>query len=143
MKAPRPDGLYAILNEPPPSGSPWKGRVVNIGLYKDKDLFMIEPSVGVGNYAELTMYKKLYFGVLVNDSNSFVVPGKMFIPNIVSKAAGVAVLNLPVPANVITPQAQISQLTEVNLNKFPNGAVVTLKQDIVTQQLTFTAKAST
>ena len=143
MKAPRPDGLYAILNEPPPSGGPWKGRVVNIGLYKDKDLFMIEPSVGVGNYAELTMHKKLYFGVLVNDSNSFVVPGKMFIPNIVSKAAGVAVLKLPVPANVITPQAQISQLTEVDLNKFPNGAVVTLKQDIVTQQLTFTAKAST
>ena len=67
----------------------------------------------------------------------------MFIPNIISKAAGVDVLSLPVPANVITPQAQISQLTEVDLNKFPNGAVVTLEQDIVTKQFTFSAKAST
>ena len=140
--APRPDGLYAILNEPPLPGGPWKGRVVNIGLYKGKDLFLIEPSVGVGNYAELTMHKKLYFGVLVSDSNSPFVPGKMFIPNILSKAAGVQVLSLPVPANVITPQAQISQLTEVDLNKFPNGAVVTLKQDVVTKQFTFSAKAS-
>lgn len=103
---------------------------------------MIEPSVGVGNYAELTMHKKLYFGVLVHDSNSFVVPGKMFIPNIVSKAAGVRVSSLPVPANLVTPQAQISQLTEVDLNNFPNGAVVTLEQDIVTEQFTFSAKAS-
>ena len=137
--------MYAILNEPPSSSDPWKGRVVNIGLYKGKDLFMIEPSVGVGSYAELTMNKKLYFGVLVNDSKSFFVPGKTFIPNIISTTVDVFydVSSSTIPANDITVLAQFSQLTEVDLNNFPNGVVVTLTQDKVTKQFTFSAEPST
>lgn len=127
--------MYAILNQKPGT---WSGRIVNVGLYKDGKLFMVEPGVGVGNYAELSVSNKLYFAVVVHSEQSdFITSGKMFVPLFSMQEA-------PVAPNMLQPtvlEAQVSQLKEVDLTKFPNGVTVTLTQDKITQSFDFKTKA--
>lgn len=117
----RSDGIYAILNQKPDS---WSGRLVNVGLYKDSKLFMVEPSVGVDSFAEMTVSNKLYFAVVVH--SDFITNGKMFVPSFVN------VFSKENSASAILPEvleAQVSQLKEVDLNQYPNGVTVTITQD--------------
>lgn len=139
--------MFAILNKQPKT---WSGRIVNIGLYKDDRLFVFEPSVGVGNYAQLTVDNKLYFAVLIrSDTTERFSPGKMFIPHFIGtpslpkaiRAAGVA----NVTPSSLYPEAlnaQISQLKEVDLTAFPNGVTVVLTESKVTGGFQFSAKSS-
>ena len=122
----RSDGTYAILNKRPDSGP---GRVVDIGLYKDDHLFMVEPSVGVGTYAELSVSNKLYFAVVVHESP----PGNMISPAIFSE--------LIENTKHTGTTAQITELQEVDLNQFPDGVEVTLTQEKRTQRFIFSTNA--
>ena len=115
----RSDGTYAILNKRPDSGP---GRVVDIGLYKDDRPFIIEPSVGVGTYAEMSVPNKLYFAVVVHESP----PVNMVTEHIDSAHTGTT--------------AQITELQEVDLNQFPDGVEVTLTQEKRTQRFIFSTE---
>ena len=128
----RSDGMYAILNQKPDT---WSGRLVNVGLYKDSKLFILEPSVGVDSYAEMTVSNKLYFAVVVH--SDFITNGKMFVPLFVNA------LSEQNSANTLLPEvvaAQVSQLKEVDLNQYPNGVKVTITQDKGTLRFIFDMK---
>ena len=66
----RPSGLYALVNQPPPSTSDWHGRIINMALYKGKTPFIVKQNVGVGSIAEMTIDDQLYIGILVDDGSS-------------------------------------------------------------------------
>lgn len=85
---------------------------------------MVEPSVGVDSFAEMTVSNKLYFAVVVH--SDFITNGKMFVPSFVN------VFSKENSASAILPEvleAQVSQLKEVDLNQYPNGVTVTITQD--------------
>ena len=115
----RSDGTYAILNKRPDSGP---GRVVDIGLYKDDRPFIIEQSVAVGTYSEISVPNKLYFAVVVHESP----PRNMDAEHNDSAHTGTT--------------AQITELQEVDLNQFPDGVEVTLTQEKRTQRFIFSTE---
>uniref|UniRef100_A0A1X7UMW1 Uncharacterized protein n=1 Tax=Amphimedon queenslandica TaxID=400682 RepID=A0A1X7UMW1_AMPQE len=90
--------------------------------------FIIEPSVGVGTYAEMCLPNKLYFAVVVHESP----PGNIIYPTLFSE--------LIENTKHTGATAQITELQEVDLNQFPDGVKVTLTQEKLTQTFIFNAE---
>ena len=79
----------------------WSGRSFDVSLYKGGRILLSEKGVRVGSQAHMMLKPMLYFGIVMET-----VAGET--PNTLQTA---------------------SSLTEFDLNNFPNGLVVTLKEE--------------
>ncbi len=106
---PNPNNTIVVKNTPPLGGT-WSGRTYDVSLYKSGKLLVTQRDVHVGSQADIELQPKLFFGVV---SNLHI--GEVFTSLNITEA-----------------------LTEFDLSQFPNGLMVTLTQEPVGGQYTFT-----
>ena len=159
----RSSGLYALVNQPPPSTPDWHGRIINMALYKGKTPFIVTENVGVSSIAQMAIDDQLYIGILVDDgfsNTADITPGTPFVSYVqgfderITEAERKKFTpfdtlvnpNVYVPAEIIVPAAQsvvVTQLTKVDLTQYPNGVLVTITRDVTTLQFKYDLKSMT
>ena len=98
-----------VIKNKPPSA--WSGRMFDVGVYKEGRLLVTQPDVHIGNQIDFMLQPKIYFGVVRN-----MKVGETF-----------------------TSLEITSGLKMFDLSQFPNGIVVTLNQQPVGGQFSFSA----
>ncbi len=106
---PNPNDTIVVKNVPPRGGT-WTGRKYDISLYKSGKLLVTQKDVHVGSQADIELQPKVFFGVVHN-----LRIGDIFTSLNITEA-----------------------LTEFDLSRFPGGLMVTLTQEPVGGQYTFT-----
>ncbi len=106
---PNPNNTIVVKNVPPRGGT-WTGRMYDVSLYKSGKLLVTQKDVHVGSQADIELQPKVFFGVVRN-----IHVGDVFKSLDITEG-----------------------LTQFDLSQFPGGLKVTLDQEAVGGQYTFT-----
>ena len=109
------DGTIIIKNTPP-SNSNWSGQMYSVGIYKLNHLLLVHRDLHVGGQACFQIKPILSFGVAEKGSMH---TGEVFTD---------------------PEQSLITSPTDFDLEKFPNGIVITLNEDPAGGRYHFTAE---